>query len=109
MYVPVETVRTETSVRDRFLRDSIYVHDSTYVKEKGDTVLIERWHTRWRDRMLRDTCYVQKTDSVAVPYPVERQLSKWQRIKIDIGGFGIGSTVIMLIIMSLFIYKSRTR
>lgn len=97
VYIPVETVRTEASVRDRFLRDSIYVHDSTYVKDKGDTVWIERWHTCWRDRLFTDTCYIQRTDSVAVPYPVEKKLSGWEGFKMKYGG----SAVVGLISVAL--------
>lgn len=101
VYIPVETVRTETSVRDRFLRDSIYVHDSTYVKQRGDTVLIERWHTRWRDRLFTDTCYIQKTDSVAVPYPVEKKLSGWEGFKMKYGGSAV--VILVSVVLGLIV------
>ena len=70
-YVPVVEHHTDTLIHTQHHRDSIYVHDSTYVSDKGDTVLIERWHTRWRDRWQHDTLYISKTDSVPKPYPVE--------------------------------------
>jgi len=66
LYVPVESVRTE--YRDVHTRDSIYRYDSTYVKEKGDTLIIERYQRIYVDRYLRDSVIVR--DSVAVPYPV---------------------------------------
>ena len=69
--IVVETVRTDTTYIAKHMRDSIYVHDSTYIHDKGDTVLIEKWHTKWRDRAVHDTTYIAKTDSVPVPYPVE--------------------------------------
>jgi hypothetical protein len=47
------------------------VHDSIHVREAGDTVRIERWHTRWRDRWRYDTIYISKTDSVLKHYQVE--------------------------------------
>lgn len=40
-YVPVETVKVDTTYINKLQRDSIYMLDSVYVKEKGDTVLIE--------------------------------------------------------------------
>ena len=55
--------------------------------KKGDTVYVlqERWHTRYVDRATHDTIYHFLTDSVPVPYPVteyvEKQLSKWQRLR----------------------------
>ena len=70
-YVPVVEHHTDTLIHTQHHRDSIYVHDSTYVRDNGDTVLVERWHTRWRDRWQHDTLYISKTDSVPKPYPVE--------------------------------------
>lgn len=87
--VTVERVRTDTVKTVRNVRDSIYLHDSIHVTEKGDTVTIERWHTRYQDRLLLDTIYESRTDSVPVPYPVEklveRQLSWWQHTQMYAG------------------------
>ena len=87
--VTVDRVRTDTVKTVRNVRDSIYMHDSIRISEKGDTVTIERWHTRYRDRLLLDTIYQSRTDSVPVPYPVEklveRQLSWWQRTQMYAG------------------------
>jgi hypothetical protein len=70
-YVPVVEHKTDTLLKYSSTRDSIYVHDSIHVHERGDTVLVERWHTRWRDRWHSDTVYRARIDSVPVPYPVE--------------------------------------
>ena len=87
--VTVDRVRTDTVKTVRNVRDSIYMHDSIRISEKGDTVTIERWHTRYRDRLLLDTIYESRTDSVPVPYPVEklveRQLSWWQHTQMYAG------------------------
>ena len=88
-YVPVTETHTDTLRVTQYLRDSIYIHDSTHVREKGDTVLIERWHTRWRDRWQHDTLYISKTDSVPKPYPVEVEvpapLTWWQQVRMGLG------------------------
>lgn len=87
--VTVEKVRTDTLRENHTQRDSIYIHDSTLVKEKGDTVWVERWHTQYRDRWHHDSVYIAKTDSVPVPYPVikevEKPLSATQKGLIAIG------------------------
>ena len=44
-YVPVIEHRTDTVRITQQQRDSIYLHDSIRVCEKGDTVTIARWHT----------------------------------------------------------------
>lgn len=107
IYVPVETVRTETNYRDRLLRDSIYVHDSISMREKGDTIWMERWHTRWRDRIQRDTIYENKTDSIAIPYPVEKKLSKWNQFKKDYFSFILIFVGAIAFISALFLSKNR--
>lgn len=41
-YVPVETIKVDTTYINKLQRDSIYLLDSVYIKEKGDTVFIEK-------------------------------------------------------------------
>jgi hypothetical protein len=103
--VTIETVRRDTTYIIRHERDSIYMHDSIHVREKGDTVTIERWHTRWRDRWQYDTIYISKTDSVPRPYPVEvevpAELTTWQRLRIGLGDamlLGLAAMVIAAIV-----------
>ena len=69
-YVPVIEHATDTLVQRVVERDSIHVHDSIRVSEKGDTVTIERWHTQYRDRWHHDSVYVAKHDTIPQPYPV---------------------------------------
>ena len=94
-YVPVVEHRTDTLLKYSSIRDSIYMHDSIHVREAGDTVRIERWHTRWRYRWRYDTIYISKTDSVPKPYPVEvvkevaKPLSWWQQTRMHVGGIVI--------------------
>ena len=88
-YVTVVEHKTDSVYIALHQRDSIYVHDSTFVEVKGDTTLIERWHTAWRERVVHDTSVVVRVDSVPVPYPVEKkvekQLSWWQRSQMYAG------------------------
>jgi len=75
-YVPVIETHTDTMLVTQHHRDSIYLHDSIRVSEKGDTVKIERWHTQYRDRWHTDTIYKSRTDSVPVPYPVTEYVER---------------------------------
>lgn len=101
-YVPVVEHKTDTLLWHSNTHDSIYVHDSIHVREKGDTVLIDRWHTRWRDRWQYDTIYISKADSVPQPYPVEvvkeveRPLTWWQQALMGVGGFVIFWVIIFV-------------
>lgn len=85
-YVPVETVRTDSVYVDRWQRDSVYLRDSVFVNRwvVGDTVYQDKVVTRYKykDRWRYDTVAVVRTDSVRVPYPVEKDLSIWEMTKI---------------------------
>ena len=102
-YIPVIEHATDTLVQRVVERDSIHVHDSIRVWEKGDTVTIERWHTQYRDRWHHDSVYIAKHDTIPQPYPVteyiERSRSKFEWILLAFG--------VLFIIASLlfFIYK----
>jgi len=55
-----------------FQRDSIFLHDSVFIRIRADTVCLEHWQTRWRDRetVRIDTVRVEtvRTDTVQVRY-----------------------------------------
>lgn len=46
-----------------------------------------------------------KSDSIPIPYPVEKQLTKWEQTKMDFGGFALGGLVIGLSIVVLWLIK----
>lgn len=106
-YIPVESVHHDSVVTILYQRDSVYQHDSVYIKEKADTVLIERWHTRWRDRVSHDTLYMSKTDTIRVPVPVERKLSKAERTYITIGKWSVGAVAGLVLAAICFIFFRR--
>jgi hypothetical protein len=109
-YVPVETVLADTVWVNHTARDSIRVHDSIYVKEwqKGDTVYRDRdrWHVRYVEKMVRDTLYQSKVDEVQVPYPVEKELSWWQRQKL---AFGEIALIVVAVLLSIVLFRHKIK
>ena len=87
-YVPVIEHKTDTVWRNRTAHDSIYVHDSVSVWQKGDIVTIDRWHTRYKLKEVHDTIYISKTDSVPASYLMEvikevpAELTWWQQTRL---------------------------
>ena len=73
-YVPVEHHTTDTVYQSKLQRDSIWLHDSIHVSEKGDTIRIERWHTKYIEREVHDTLYQSVRDSIPVPYEVIKEV-----------------------------------
>ena len=105
-YVPVETVKYDSIYINKVQVDSVYHRDSIYVVDKGDTVFLykDRYIYKYKDRT--DTLYVTNTDSVQVPYPVEKELTKWQQFRMDFGGWAIAAVIIIvLIFFGRLVYK----
>ena len=98
--VTVEKVKTDTTYITKQQRDSIWLHDSIHVTERGDTIRIERWHTKYVEREVHDTLYRAKTDSIPVPYEVikevPRKKSWFERTMFSVG-------IIALMALALFL------
>ena len=100
-YIPVIEHATDTLVQRVVERDSIHVHDSIRITEKGDTVTIERWHTQYRDRWHHDSIYIARHDTIPQPYPVteyvERSRSKFEWILLAFGVLFIIASLLFVI------------
>lgn len=108
--VTVTEHHTDTLYQVKHQRDSIYLHDSTFVREfiQGDTVRIitEMWHTKYRDRLKTDTIYKSRVDSVPVPYPVIKEVKKpLTTIEKGLMGTGIASIVGILFYCIIFLRR----
>ena len=104
--VTVEKVKTDTTYITKQQRDSIWLHDSIHVTERGDTIRIERWHTKYISKEVHDTLYRAKTDSIPVPYEVIKEVprkSTWfERIMFCTG-------IIAILCLILFVAKKLER
>lgn len=66
-------------------------------------------------RTQQDTIYlpskeVTVTKEVKMPYPVEKELTRWQQMKLELGGWAFGIIIAFaLIIIGWLIYKSRKK
>ena len=96
-YVPVETVKVDTTYISQTKIDSIYHRDSIYVEHKGDTVYLSKYKYLYKYIEKHDTLWREKTDTIQVAYPIEAQLSKWQKIKINMGEYLIAAIVLIAI------------
>jgi hypothetical protein len=109
-YVPVETIRTEYKTRDSIRFDSIYQRDSIYMLIKGDTVYQYKYKYLYRYLIINKTDTIIQVDSVQVPIEVEKKLTKWQAMKIELGGWAFGILIaFVLMIAGWFVYKKRKR
>ena len=98
-YIPVESVRTEYKTRDSIRIDSIYQRDSIYTLVKGDTVYQYKYKYLYRYLTTNSTDTILINDSINVPYPVEKQLTRWQQMKIELGGWAFGIVIAFLLLI----------
>ena len=104
-YVPVESVKTDSIYINKLQVDSIYMQDSVYIKEKGDTIYMYKYKYLNRYKLLTDTMYICKTDTINNVVEIEKPLTKWQKIKLDLGGFAFGGIVVLVIIAIFALIK----
>lgn len=100
------------------IRDSVAIHDSVVIIKDEQGNIKERLIVRYRDhwhatqdnltlqRLLahykasNDILRATRKERIEVPVPVERKLSRWEKLKMDVGGWAIGamSTVLLGVI-----------
>ena len=100
-YVPIESVRYDSVMIEKLMRDSVFVRDSVYLQEKGDTIY------KYKDRFVYvyknrvDTFFAEKIREIEVPVPVERKLSWWERVKLEYAEWVIAVIVAVALIYAL--------
>lgn len=112
-YVSVPEFHTEYIVKtDTFAKvDSVYLKDSVFVYHNGDTVIInkvayrDRYHNLYKVRV--DTIF--KRDSISVPYPTERTLTKNEQRLMTLGRMFIAFLFLVIAAMFVGIYWYRNK
>ena len=101
--IPVEVVKKEY-IHDTKI-DSIYIRDSIDRQQKGDTLYITKWHTKFKYINKVDT--IVKTDSIPKIVPVVKEVEVnhiywWQKSLMYIGVLVV---IILLSIIGFKLYK----
>ncbi len=126
-YVPVREMHNvvleqngifrKNGFRDVDENTKVTIHDSVVVviNKQGEEVSRKEYHEKETDReyrekyeellVLYESLRSEKTDSVQVPYPVEKKLGKWQQTCLDYGGEAIITCFIILFIIAWMIFK----
>lgn len=99
--VPIPQIKTEIKYIDKVKYDSIYLKDSVYIVQKGDTIYNNKVAYRYRYKYLKDTITVNKTDTITklqkvTEIKVQNQLNVVQKVLMYIGLFSILLFLIIL-------------
>lgn len=91
-YVEVPVPQVKIEYRDRTSIDTLIQNDSVIIKEKGDTVFLEKYKYLYRTKELRDTINVTDTITVVKTVEVPKEVNKlytWQIVLMTLGAFAI--------------------
>ena len=105
--VPIPQIKTEIKYIDKVKYDSIYLKDSVYIIQKGDTIYNNKVAYRYKYKYLKDTVTVNKIDTITrlqkvTEIKVQNQLNIVQKVLIYIGLFSI---LLFLIILYKYFKK----
>lgn len=99
--VPIPQIKTEIKYIDKVKYDSIYLKDSVYIVQKGDTIYNTKVAYRYKYKYLKDTVIVNKTDTITklqkvTEIKVQNQLNIVQKILMYIGLFSLLMFIIII-------------
>ena len=111
---PYKVAQRETVIKDSLyivqrMIDRVLIRDSVYERHVHDTVYKYKERETVRYLSLRDTLYIEKRDSVSVPYPVERQLTKWEAVRMRLGDISLIVFIAGLLYVVVWLIKRRRK
>ena len=111
---PYKVAQRETVIKDSLyivqrMIDRVLIRDSVYERHVHDTVYKYKERETVRYLSLRDTLYIEKRDSVSVPYPVERQLTKWEAVRMRLGDILLAVFIAGLLYVVVWLIKRRRK
>lgn len=98
-YVPIKVETKDSIYLTKYVKDSIYVGVDRDMRTVDDTVWVTETRCEYRYKLRTDTMYIERVDSVQVPYPIERELSRWERLRMDWGGWAMALAVVMCVVV----------
>ena len=99
--VPVPQIKTEIKYIDKVKYDSIYLKDSVYIVQKGDTIYNNKVAYRYKYKYLKDTITINKADTITrlqkvTEIKVKNQLNVVQKVLMYIGLFSLLMFIIII-------------
>lgn len=108
-YVPLEVVKYDSLMIEKLMRDSVYVRDSVYLKEKGDTIYQYKDKYVYVYKSRVDTFFAERIHEVEIPVPVERKLTWWERKTQNLGDWIVDLIIIFILYRLLGWLIKKTR
>lgn len=101
-YVEVPVDRVKIEYRDRTLIDTLIRNDSVIIKERNDTVFIEKYKYLYRIKEAKDTINITDTITKVQIVEVVKEVNKvhnWQIVLMVLGGVATALGLYKLVIL----------
>lgn len=89
-YMPMESIRADTTYISNTIRDSVYLRDSIYIEHKNDTVYLNKYKYLYKYIERYDTLLSYKTDTLITYITQESEGNKTSSL---IKVFGVGLVI----------------
>ena len=125
-YIPIETSHTEhhwhtdsikevdSVIHEKYttimqLDSAAMAHYGIQLKNAERAWLVKSWELERQIENLQRFTAIRDTvrDTIQVPYPVEKKLSKWQQAKVDWGGWAMLIVVVLIFLFLFFALRRR--
>lgn len=102
--VPVEIPKIKTEIKyvDKLQHDSIYLKDSVFIYQKGDTIFNNKILYKYKYKYLKDTINVNKVDTIYKPIRITETVVKNELNTIQKTLMYIGLFTLMFIIICIY-------
>jgi len=102
--IPNDTTTNTNRYHGHYERDSIYLHDSIYVREyiKGDTIFIDKIVEHFKDRWLTRTDTLSQTDTVTITQTITQTITEKEKY---VPGFYKWCAGILIVFVLFLIFK----
>ena len=111
---PYKVTQRETVIKDSLyitqrMIDRVLIRDSVFERQVHDTIYRYRERETVRYLSLRDTVFIERKDSISVPYPVERELTRCEATRMRLGDILLIIVNIGLIYVVIWLIRKRKR
>ena len=125
-YIPVESTHTEHHWHTDSIKevDSVFHEKQTIIRQLDSAAmaqygiqlknaerawLVKSWELERQIESLQRLTAIRDTvrDSIPVPVPVEKKLTKWQQAKVDWGGWAMLGVLVIIILFFVFALRQR--
>lgn len=111
---PYKVTQRETVIKDSLyitqrMIDRVLIRDSVFERQVHDTIYRYRERETVRYLSLRDTVFIERKDSISVPYPVERELTRCEATRMRLGDILLIIVNIGLIYVVIWLIRRRKR